>query len=105
METRLTEAENNLRVLAADVVGGARVIQGGGNERLESSLPDKVREAATASLVRLFHKFNDADDHRWPKAIERARAGAEHPLAVLDYSGKDRGAPGMRRRSGFRRRR
>ena len=88
METRLTEAENNLRVLAADVVGGARVIQGGGNERLESSLPDKVREAAAASLIRLFHKFNDADDHRWPKVIERARAGAEHPLAVLDYSGK-----------------
>ena len=67
---------------------GARVTQGGGNERLESSLPDKVREAAAASLVRLFHKFNDADDHRWSKVIERARAGAEHPLAVLDYSGK-----------------
>ena len=88
METRLTEAQNNLRVLVADVVDGARVIQGGGNERLESSLPDKVREAAAASLVRLFHKFNDADDHRWPKVIERARAGAEHPLAVLDYRGK-----------------
>ena len=88
METRLTEAQNNLRVLVADVVDGARVIQGGGNERLESSLPDKVREAAAASLVRLFHKFNDADDHRWPKVIERARAGAEHPLAVLDYSGR-----------------
>ena len=88
METRLTEAENNLRALVADVVGGARVIQGGGNERLESSLTDKVREAADASLVRLFHKFNDADDHRWPKVIEHARAGAEHPLEVLDYSGK-----------------
>ena len=88
METRLTEAENNLRTLVADVVGGARVIQGGGNERPESSLPDKVREAADASLVRLFHKFNDADDHRWPKVIDRARAGADHPLEVLDYSGK-----------------
>ena len=88
METRLTEAENNLRALVADVVGGARVIQGGGNERLESSLPDRVRAAADASLVRLFHKFNDADDHRWPKVIERARAGAEHPLEVLDYGGK-----------------
>ena len=88
METRLTEAENNLRALVADVVGGARVIQGGGNERLESSLSDKVREAAGASLVRLFHKFNDADDHRWPKVVERARAGADHPLEVLAYSGK-----------------
>ena len=88
METRLTEAENNLCAVVADVVGGARVIQGGGNERLESSLSDKVREAAGASLVRLFHKFNDADDHRWPKVIERARAGADHPLEVLAYSGK-----------------
>ena len=88
MKTRLTEAENNLRTLVADVVGGSRVIQGGGNERLESSLPDRVRAAADASLVRLFHKFNDADDHRWPKVIERARAGADHPLEVLDYSGK-----------------
>ena len=88
METRLTEAENNLRALVADVVGGSRVIQGGGNERLESSLPDRVRAAADASLVRLFHKFNDADDHRWPKVIERARAGADHPFEVLDYSGK-----------------
>ena len=93
METRLTEAENNLRALVADVVGGARVIQGGGNERLESSLSDKVREAAGASLVRLFHKFNDADDHRWPKVIERARAGADHPLEVLAYSGKTEDHP------------
>ena len=88
METRLTEAENNLRAVVVDVVGGARVIQGGGNERPESSLSDKVREAAGASLVRLFHKFNDADHDRWPKVIERTRAGAEHPLEVLDYSGK-----------------
>ena len=88
METRLIEAENNLRALVADVVGVARVIQGGGNERLESSLPDKVREAADASLVRLFHKFNDADHNRWPKVIERARAGADNPLEVLAYSGK-----------------
>ncbi len=88
METRLTEAENYLRAVVADVVGSARVIQGGGNERPESNLSDKVREAADASLVRLFHKFNDADYDRWAKVIERARAGAEHPLEVLAYSGK-----------------
>ena len=88
METRLTEAENRLRALVTDIVGGARVIQGGGNERLESKLDAKVRQAADASLARLFHKFNHADEHRWPRVIERARAGAEHPLAVFDYRGK-----------------
>ena len=29
----------------------------------------------------------------WPKVIERARKGAEHPLEVLDYSGKTEDHP------------
>ena len=88
METRLTEAGNSLRSLVAEVIDGAKVYQGGGSERLEASLLDKVKEAANASLDRLFYDFKDADDHRWPKVIERARKGAEHPLEALDYSGK-----------------
>ena len=38
-------------------------------------------------------RFNDADDHRWPKVIERARAGADHPLEVLAYGGKTEELP------------
>ena len=93
METRLTETSNGLRVLVAEVVDGAKVYQGGGSERLEATLPGKVKEAANASLDRLFYDFKDADDHRWPKVIERARKGAEHPLEVLDYSGKTEDHP------------
>lgn len=88
METRQVEADSQLRALVADIVNGAKVFQGGGNERLESTLADKVREAAAASLVRLFDQFGEADDSRWSKVIERARRGADHPLEVLDYSGK-----------------
>lgn len=93
METRFTEASNSLRALVAEVVEGAKVYQGGGSERLEATLLDKVKEAAYASLDRLFYDFKDADDHRWPKVIERARKGAEHPLEVLDYSGKTEDHP------------
>ena len=93
METRLTEAGNSLRSLVAEVIDGAKVYQGGGSERLEASLLDKVKEAANASLDRLFYDFKDADDHRWPKVIERARKGAEHPLEALDYSGKTEDHP------------
>lgn len=93
METRLIEAGNNLRSLVAEVIDGAKVYQGGGSERLEASLLDKVKEAANASLDRLFYDFKDADDHRWPKVIERARKGAEHPLEALDYSGKTEDHP------------
>jgi hypothetical protein len=93
METRFTEAANSLRMLVAEVIDGAKVFQGGGTERLEATLLDKVREAARASLDRLFYEFKDADDHRWPKVIERARKGAEHPLEALDYSGKTEDHP------------
>ena len=93
METRLTEAVNNLRALVAEVIDGTKVFQGGGTEQLEASLLDKVRKAADASLDRLFYDFKDADDHRWPKVIERARKGAEHPLEALDYNGKTEDHP------------
>lgn len=93
METRLTEASNSLRALVAEVVDGSKVYQGGGSERLEATLIEKVKEAADASLDRLFYDFKDADDHRWAKVIERARKGAEHPLEALDYSGKTEDHP------------
>ena len=93
METRLTESGNSLRSLIAEVIDGARVYQGGGTERLEATLLEKVKEAANASLDRLFYNFKDTDDHRWPKVIERARKGAEHPLEALNYSGKTEDHP------------
>ena len=88
MEMRRTEAANSQRSLVAEIVGDAKVYQGGGSERLDATLQDKIREAANASLDRLFYDFRDADDDRWSRVIECARRGAEHPLEVLDYNGK-----------------
>ena len=88
METRRADAANNLRALVGQIVDRAKVFQGGGNERLEAALPKKVEEAANASLARLFYQFDEADDPRWGRAIERARGGAEHPLEAVDHHGK-----------------
>ena len=93
METRREEAANQLRALARRIASNARVFQGGGNERTEAALADKVREASHASLARLFPEFTDADHTAWPKVIERSRAGDEHPLEVLDYTGKTEDHP------------
>ena len=41
METRATEAANRLRVLVAGIIAGAKIIQGGGNERSEPTLPEQ----------------------------------------------------------------
>ena len=88
METRKAEATNNLRAVVAEVVRGAKVLQGGGTERFEDQLQQKVRAAAVASLDRLFPEFHEADDANWHTVIGRARAGAEHPLQMLDFQGK-----------------
>ena len=88
METRRNEAGNNLRALVAKIIGAAKVIQGGGAERHEANLRDKVQAAADASLARLFPEFGEADDSRWSAVIKRARGGAEHPLEALSFSGK-----------------
>ncbi len=88
METRRVDAENNLRALVGLIIDRAKVFQGGGNERLESALPKKVEAAANASLARLFYRFDEADDPRWSRVIERARGGAEHPLEAVDHPRK-----------------
>ncbi len=88
MQTRFQEAEGNLRALVKDLLDSAKVLQGGGKEIIERTLDQRVREATGASLVRLFPKFREADDDRWPQVIERARRGAENPLEALDYQGK-----------------
>ena len=88
METRRNEAAVNLSALVGGIVGNARVFQGGGNERMESTFALRLKEAADASIVRLFPEFGDADDHRWRRVIERARAGAENPFEVVGHVGK-----------------
>ena len=93
MQTRHAESGANLQALVTKIISGARVFQGGGSERMESPLAEKIRQAGGASLDRLLPEFGDADDHRWHKAIQRARGGAEHPLNVLKFSGKTEDHP------------
>lgn len=93
MQTRLTEATNNLNMLIRETIDSAKVFQGGGNERVELSLADKVRAAAEASLDRLYPEFRQADDARWDQVIRRARANAEHPLEAIDFDGRTEANP------------
>ena len=88
MQTRHMEAERNRKSLVLNIIDGAKVVQGGGNERFETTLNEKIAVAAEASLDRLFPDFKDADDARWNKVIERAKKGAEHPLEAVDFTGK-----------------
>ena len=93
METRLVEATNSLKSLLNEIIDEAKVIQGGGNECVGLILSEKVRDAAEASLDRMYYEFKDADDARWSKAIERARMGDETPFQAVDFTGKTEDHP------------
>lgn len=85
MATRLAITESTRDQIIGDVVDRAKVFQGGGNERYEMNFNAKVEAAAIASLDRLFPHFGDADDHRWPNVITRARNRSEDALDAVDW--------------------
>lgn len=89
MEARYNQSKAQRDKVVAEVVGSAKVFQGGGSELLALTLEAKLREAADAALVRLFPRFKDADGSTsaWESAVKRARDGAEHPFQTLGYMG------------------
>lgn len=86
MSTRLRMAETTRYSIIREVINGARVFQGGGQERFDLTLEEKVRAAAEASLERLFREFRDADDDRWPAVINRAKNGDESAFQAVGWN-------------------
>lgn len=87
MESRHTLAIKNRDNLVHDIVGSAKVFQGGGTEKLELTLDAKLRDAVTSSLARLFPRFGEADSAAWKIAMQKARDGADQPFGSVGHSG------------------
>lgn len=89
MESRLTLAMRRRDELVRQIVDNAKVFQGGGSEVLQVTLEDKLREAALASLTRLFPRFSEADASAlaWDAVIKRAKDGADQPFLPVGHAG------------------
>lgn len=89
MEARRTQAIRERDRLVIEIVSNAKVFQGGGSELLPITLDARLKDAAEASLIRLFPRFKDADSSAaaWEAAIKRARDGADHPFQPIGYNG------------------
>lgn len=86
MANHLASAESERNRLVSEIVGNAKVFQGGGNELLRLDLAEKIREAADASIVRLFPRFKEADSPAWENVLKQARAGADNPFRILGHN-------------------
>lgn len=88
VETHLAVARHRSKELLGQIVGGAKIFLGGGEEASGVELADKVEQAGTGSLVRLFPKFADADHANWGQVVSRARGGAVDALSQIGYRGE-----------------
>jgi hypothetical protein len=87
MESRCELAVKERDGLVTQIVANAKVFHGGGNELLQLTLEEKLREASAASLVRLFPRLKEADSAAWGAVIRRAREGADLPFQPLGHAG------------------
>jgi len=89
MESRRVLAVQQRDSLVRDIVGAAKVYQGGASELLDSTLDEKLKAGAEESLKRLFPRFKEADfaASAWEAALKRARDGADNPLSPLKHEG------------------
>lgn len=88
VETQLTVASFKIQELVGQIVGASKVFLGGGEEASGIELQDKVKQAGTGSLVRLFPKFGDVDHSTWGQVVNRARAGDVGALGQIGYRGE-----------------
>jgi hypothetical protein len=80
MESRRSRAEVERDRLIREIVGIARVFQGGGSEIMSATFEEKIRNGAADALIRLFPRFKEADYKDWEGVMKRARDGADHPF-------------------------
>lgn len=93
IESRMKEAGRARDEIVNEMIDGAKVFKGGGAEVLPLTIDEKVKEAASDALDRLFPNFKDADHKNWTVVIGRARNGDETPLQAVDFSGNTKDHP------------
>jgi hypothetical protein len=73
--------------LVTELLNNAIVFVAGGESVGGALLEEKVRDAATKCLARLFPQFHVADSADWHKVIERVRKGDGNALAAVGFTG------------------
>jgi hypothetical protein len=87
METRQEQAQKTRDSLINDILNEMQVYLGGGDSISGTLLNQKIQEAATLCLDRLYPLFHQADSADWHKVIERAKKGDGDALTAVGHKG------------------
>lgn len=87
METRQEQSEKTRDTLITDILNEMQVYLAGGDGVGGTLLNQKVQDAATLCLDRLYPLFHQADSADWHKVIERAKKGDGDALTAVSHKG------------------
>ncbi|HET7476200.1 MAG TPA: BREX system P-loop protein BrxC [Dermatophilaceae bacterium] len=76
MQTRLNRATDQVNAHVRDVISKANVLLGGGTAPSGVTLRERIAAGAQDAATRLFPRFAEADDYRWPLVIARVKNGS-----------------------------
>jgi hypothetical protein len=87
METRQEQSEKSRDTLITDILNEMQVYLAGGDSIGGTLLNQKIQDAATLCLDRLYPLFHQADSADWHKVIERAKKGDGDALIAVGHKG------------------
>ncbi len=93
MEGRQTDAERMRDDIIRDLIESAKVFKGGGSEVFGVTIDQKVKDAASDALDRMFPRFGEADHAKWSVAIGRARNNDDAPLGAIGWTDETKAHP------------
>jgi len=93
METRQEQSQRARDKLITDVLDEMQVHLAGGDSIGGTLLTQKIQDAATLCLDRLYPLFHQADSADWHKVIDRARKGDGDALAAIGHKGEPKDHP------------
>jgi hypothetical protein len=93
METRQEQSQRSRDGLITEILNETQVYLAGGDAIAGSLLNQKVQDAATMCLDRLYPLFHQADSADWPKVWERAKKGDGDALAAVGHKGDPKSHP------------
>jgi len=93
METRQEQSQRSRDNLIKDILDEMQVYLAGGDSIGGTLLNQKIQDAATLCLDRLYPLFHQADSAEWHKVIDRARKGDGDALAAVGHKGDPESHP------------
>ena len=84
---RVSAADRTVKEIAEATVREAQVLLAGGAPQAGTYLKDRLHTAAQAALIRLFPRFDTADDPGWERVVKNAQGGQADALKAVGHNG------------------